>query len=435
MNLSRIITGLFLITALSGDLVRAQQDTTMYYSDVTTYRQYMEMQWDSLIESSNYYLRNGVDYYYLRVRLAIAYYNKKNYVAAARQFKKALAFNPSDPVANEYLYYCSYFSGNDFEAAIRSNKLSASRREELGIKKHFIQNISVDLTEKYTPEIRIPSLTNSSAAGQQQVPHNLLNGNITISQLPFKRFKLTEAYTYLQKSSSYYYKDATISGSYTNNMYQNQFFVSGTLYPLSGLELSGSYHALLISFPYAQAGNGNSRSKAVSFSTLSDYSGSVSLKKSFGYFGLEYTYTSSSLNYYRQKQHALNLGIYPLGNLNLYILNKLTFFEENTVPARRTNILSETLGFKISRHFWAEAGIMTGDIRNFSDFGSYIIYNDVNTIRTKTGVTLLFPLKSGITLSLRSAIYRSESAFSDPIISNAVKYLSYSFTGGISWNL
>jgi hypothetical protein len=128
------------------------------------------------------------------------------------------------------------------------------------------------------------------------------------------------------------------------------------------------------------------------------------------------------------------VGIYPFGNLNLYALSRVIFLDDKTKPNSPAIIFGETIGIKLGRNIWVEGHLLAGEIRNMSDYGSYIVYNDVNTLKLKTGVNVLFPFKSGLTISLRSNFHRSESTFTDPTIMNKIYYTSTSITGGLSWN-
>ena len=64
-----------------------------------TYRLYTQEKWDSLILLDKQDVVLEVDYFYLRMRLGIAWYSTKNYRKASTHFEKALAFNQGDPVA------------------------------------------------------------------------------------------------------------------------------------------------------------------------------------------------------------------------------------------------------------------------------------------------------------------------------------------------
>lgn len=416
--------------------LKAQENTDWINSDISTYRQYMNLQWDSLINEGNQYIEKGIDYYYLRARLGVAYYVKQNYVKALKHFKKALELNPGDQFTIEYLYLANLYNGDDFEAKIYATQLTPARKQELGIKNRFIEGYSADVTYSFTPDKKINIMNNSSASGIQQIPNSFTNANLTLKEMPGKRLKLVEGYTFLYKNSDYYEKTTSSNDLYSNYILQNQIYASAIYYPGKGWQIAAAYHPLWVSIPITTApGNGQGKKSVKSYSTLSNYSFSGSVSKSFGYFNLGYTYTGSELNYFKQQQHTFNLGIYPLGNLNLYLLNRLIIQNDETFPDTQSFVMGETLGFKVNKHLWAEANLLAGNIRNMSDYGSYIIYNDANALKLKSGISLLFPLNSGKIISIRANYSNGESNFSDATINNTIKYSSVSITGGISWNL
>jgi len=417
--------------------VRAQNKLDYTSSDITTYRQFLNSSWDSLIITGNNHLKSGIDYQYLRLRLGIAYYEKQNYAMAIKHFTKALDFNPTDALAIEYLYFANLFISNDFEAKLWARCLSQSRLVELGIKSRFIEGYSSDITYNAVPSKEIPELSNSTASGTQQMPRNFINANISIKHFLSPRLKIIHGYTFLYKNSEYYIKEASTSTKYTSYILQNQYFITAIAYPFKGFQISAAYHQLWISVPIKTSSSGMWRknASASSFSNTFDYSFSASALQSFRLFNIGYTYTQSALNSYKQKQHTLLLGIYPLGNLNFYLQNRIILFNENSASEKNSIIFGGTIGVKVANHLWAEANIITGTIKNLSDYGSYIIYNDVNTIKFKSGASLLFPLNSGKIISLRVSYYNAESVLSgNQSADNKVSYPSVSITGGISWN-
>ncbi|MCX6296159.1 MAG: hypothetical protein NTX97_08835 [Bacteroidetes bacterium] len=95
----------------------AAQDTLNSASvEQKSYQLYLDKNWPELIKYGNTAVKNGVDYFYLEMRIGIAYYERKNYCLAEGYFKKALKYNSNDASAQEYLYYCYIFTGR-FEAA------------------------------------------------------------------------------------------------------------------------------------------------------------------------------------------------------------------------------------------------------------------------------------------------------------------------------
>ena len=91
--------------------LKAQERTDFSYLDSLTYKQYEDGRWKELTASGKQALRLGYDYYYMRMRIGISYYERKSYLNAISHFKKALEFNNNDQIATEYLYYCYLLSG------------------------------------------------------------------------------------------------------------------------------------------------------------------------------------------------------------------------------------------------------------------------------------------------------------------------------------
>jgi len=106
--------------------------------DATTYQLYMQKDWDSLILVGNEAIKNGEDYFYLRLRIGIAYYHKENYRKAASHLQKALQFNSVDTTTLEYLYYSYLFSKRDLEARILLSKFPDKLREKIKTKKYKV---------------------------------------------------------------------------------------------------------------------------------------------------------------------------------------------------------------------------------------------------------------------------------------------------------
>ena len=78
--------------------------------DETTFRLYEEKKWDSLIVVGKQALKDDIDYYFLRMRLGIAFYSIKLYNLAIEHFQKALAFNSQNAVTWDY--FCLLYTSD-----------------------------------------------------------------------------------------------------------------------------------------------------------------------------------------------------------------------------------------------------------------------------------------------------------------------------------
>lgn len=100
-----------------------------------SYQLYLDKNWNDLIKFGNNAINKGFDYYYLQMRIGIAYFEKKNYSLAENHFKKVLEFNSDDELAKEYLYYCYIYNGRNEEARMLSKSFRNDLSEKIGTNK------------------------------------------------------------------------------------------------------------------------------------------------------------------------------------------------------------------------------------------------------------------------------------------------------------
>jgi len=124
-----------IIFSLSVFKLMAQDSITSAEVEPKSYQLYLDKKWSELIKYGNKASKNGYDYFYLQMRIGIAYYENKNYCLAENHFKKALAFSSNDELALEYLYYCYVFTGRNEEARKLSKKFSTKLGDKIGTNK------------------------------------------------------------------------------------------------------------------------------------------------------------------------------------------------------------------------------------------------------------------------------------------------------------
>jgi tetratricopeptide (TPR) repeat protein len=121
-----VILGLLLLapTVKSQDFVSVDKET---------YKLYLDKQWDELIRAGRLGLKQDNDYYYLRMRIGIAFYEKKNYKASQIHFRRALELNEGDPVASEYLYFAYLLAGQTQQAEVLAKDFTPYLEEKVNI--------------------------------------------------------------------------------------------------------------------------------------------------------------------------------------------------------------------------------------------------------------------------------------------------------------
>jgi hypothetical protein len=429
--------------------------------DQETYKLYMEQHWDELIRAGKDGLRQDIDYYYLRMRIGIAYYEKKNYKASQVHFRKALEFNQGDPVASEYLYYAYLFAGQIQQAGILAKDFSPSLMERvMPLYGKIVDRFAIEYMYNFndTKDLLADADQYFSGLplGYQLVTLNYSNLNAMLHHEFNPGITLTHAYTYLNKTNYYYYDDGLSRfGIDEQKVFQNQYFISPAFTTKWGFTIAPSFHYLRIRFqaPYIVSGGGGGGpggggGSSIQYSDLysNHYVGGRSLSQYVGRFVIRLGGIYSSLNDANQLTGTAGLTWYPLGNLDLYLGTALNVHNEITDHTnstdRETNIelIPEFLmGFGIASRVWMEFSGSYGNMRNYTEGNGYIVYNGLDWMIYKAIGTIVIPVTpkgSNVYLGTRFAEFKSlfipfyPSAGQDinSIISNSI-----SIFGGISW--
>jgi tetratricopeptide (TPR) repeat protein len=113
-NALPLVIFIFLLFAVQS---MGQSPPGFTHYDSITYAHFLEAKWDELIDEGNQALKNGFDYYYMRIRMGIAYFSLGQYRNSAKQFEHALSFNRTDSVIVNYLRKSYEWGGLEIEAA------------------------------------------------------------------------------------------------------------------------------------------------------------------------------------------------------------------------------------------------------------------------------------------------------------------------------
>ncbi len=103
---NRVVMILIALATLFAKQSVAQEEVTFRQVDSITYRLYEQQQWTALIQQGKNFVKQGFDYYYLHLRLGIAYFHTHQYGLAEKYLKKAWAYNDADEV--KYWLYFTY---------------------------------------------------------------------------------------------------------------------------------------------------------------------------------------------------------------------------------------------------------------------------------------------------------------------------------------
>lgn len=416
--------------------------------DKETYQLYIDKDWDLLIDKGNQAIKSGIDYYFLRMRLGIAFYEKHNYIKASSHFKKALEYNEGDPVALEYLFYSCLFTGKDACARFISKDFNDPLRAKTGTStKKYVDNIKVEylynncLTDNIIsePDNYFPYIF----AGYQIVTRNFHNFSLSASHPIGHRFSLFHGYTYLHKTNLYHYNDGIyILNNPEYTIRQHQYYITFNTTFQGDWMISPSIHILTFNYPLISSiSTGGPGSLRVTYTPTNDYNfiTGLSVSKSAGLIDIRFATHYTFLNDKEHIQNLLGLTLFPLGNLNLYLGGDIASNIELISKTEIQPVFNAFFGFSLFEKIWVEFSGTTGEIQNFTESNGYYVYNSLDAILQKANITVLIPVtQKGSSIYLGSKIARYESQlypFSESVNSqsNKIHYNSYSIYGGVSW--
>jgi tetratricopeptide (TPR) repeat protein len=439
---------ILIIVVLTASTAAGQTPYGMPEVDARTYALWRSGDWNGLIAEGRTALQNGIDFYYLRYRMGVAWYEKGNYQLAIRHFEKAADFDFSDITLKEYLYYANLFAGKRIEAAIIADGFPPSLQRKTGTEPGAgIRRLDLFLNLNNGAGNKLVSSHDpggeSAAVGSQTLSggHQLIS--VGLLQRARDRFWLYHAYSGMIKQNYFYLQTPGVPLSRgKSTVYLNQYYLSGTWRVAPKLELSSGFHYLNISFPSEQTVFRRGRSYSVTSRNFDhDYLFFAGIRRHFTGFTLSYSPQISNLNNSVQYQQDLMAAIYPVGNLNLYLLTTLSH-QNGALPgfSRANRLIADQLaGARIFPFLWLEAYASLGNMNNFTTQNGLVVYNNSDTVTQRWGGRALFYFGNKWLLRIDYTRFENESNYITTTgttdSADRVLYKTYSLTFGISWIL
>ena len=424
--------------------------------DKSTYILYTQKKWDSLIQTGNQALKSGIDYFYLRKRIGIAWYEKENYFKATEHFEKALKFSSSDATVQEYLYYCYIFSNRKKEARVLSTKFNNSLKEKLNTQKN-------NVFEKVYLETG-PTFSNNIKQNQIQRPG--FNNNTSLGQdLNDDKYYVHAGFevNLSQRISAYFgYSFLSISklkqilfpgifppgnqnlGPFYNDEYklfQNEFYGNLKFYLGSGFSVTSAYHFLNVQYNtiYPDIYSNPILYDHVIYldTSFNNHVISLSISKRVSLFNFGITTSWSNLNNKNQYQLGGLFTWYPKGNLNLYTTTSIvSAWEEDD----NRIVFDQLIGGKVAKKLWIEGYVTFGEMVNYNEKNAFVVHNSGDKIKFRTGLNFIVLLSEHFELSFRYIYlqeegYRFVDSIEDSQNTTTINYQNNTILGGLKWTL
>ena len=228
----KLLTTLFFFTLF----VCNAQELTSEQVDSKTYNSFTNKDFNTTIQLGNQAIKQGIDYYFLRYRIGVSYFEKTNYEAAIRNLEKAKEFDSTDPVMLEYLYYSYIYTNRKEKATVLLAILPDDLKAKLNHKSPIFESISAEIGTLTTNNF--DTFKNANLRGTNNYAHgkfysDVVFGNIVINNKITPNFKLQNLLTLVTNTSNDLFQSSLGAGRsqiFTNKNNYFQWNAIGSYY-------------------------------------------------------------------------------------------------------------------------------------------------------------------------------------------------------------
>ena len=351
----------------------AQKKITPAFAENETYKMYLNKNWKGLISVGKKALDYEYDYFYLRMRLGIAYYELQNYKIAQTHFSKALAFNSKNDLAKEYLYYCYLFTGKNEEARKLSNLFSPKLSKKLlHTKQSKIEFVNFEGAIKSTDKDYLDSNNKNHFESAKYL-------QIGLKHYVKKSYSLFHAATYFNQNTS------------LGEVKQLQYYLNATIPLKNNWAISPAFHLINTKF------TGNSNNQFLS-SNNNNIALSLSIKKNIEKIDLSLGTTFSNTGANDQINHFGTLSYAPFGN-SKFVIGTTEYLHTSDNYENSTLAHAPFVYFKPTKLTSIKLSYLKNDTSNIIEDNGYLVNNSYDL--TEQRVSTLIDLK----ISKRASVY------------------------------
>jgi len=440
---------LLIILILSSFAAKSQEVITSSYIDSLTYNQYINSEFKDLQQTGKKAIKNGIDFYYLRLRLGMSYYEKKNYEESLAHFYEAIYMNPNDTIAKLYYYYALLFSARNHQAY----DLAISFNDNLKTKISFNDNKTNNLANSFS----------AIAATFGYITNKNINA---INKKNIKKDALYAESTF--QDNSYF------ANLYLENNLSNRLAISNNfgVYQINTIDIIQSDFFSQISknfssnnFQYNLTGTYHTRKNWIinpSFSYYFENSNYISTEyiitdDNYLFTDTEYKHNAivaglniykrlnnimiglnshiGNLTKYKQRQIGTEIIWYPFGNYFLYTKTSYSHLINNKNAQK---IIAQSLGYKITHNLWQNISFSYGNHQNHIKPGGFSVYNTIEPVSMIANTNIIYYLNSNLSLIPSFEVQQREWSAIRFYSSNDYKtekklYLNYIINFTIKW--
>ena len=431
-----------ILILLTVTTIQAQEKSLSFKKvDSTTYSLYLKQDWKSLLEFGEISLENGIDFYYLQVRMGIAYYKEGKMLSAIKMFENAYTINKHDLVVQEYLYWSYYYSGMILESRLFYIKLSQPIKDKINLKLPKINAVDFEFlaTTNVDYDALLQSDANLSGSDYRYFTNNYqsfsvgLNHPLSNSLNLYHRLSVLPVAAVKQENS----ENIAFSGTETRYYADMTFSLGNRLYVDTYLNfIFGSFKEQALNQFQGGGGNFGQSNTSNSFTYFNYIIGGSITKVSY-YVSNKFNISISNLNDYNQIQGGYTASFYPFSNASFIPFGSIQFVSESINSISNSRMVYTGGATFNTDYISVKAYGNIGEINNFNSNNGSIIYNQVETVLSELGVVLKFYTDKMIIKLGYSYMEMEATNFSEEglILQNKYNFNQQNIIGGITWKL
>lgn len=365
--------------------VSAQTNLNEAYIDSLSYAYYTQYEYAKLEQLGKESLHQGIDFFYLRLRLGIVAFKQDKYEKAWPHFEKAEKLLPGEPVVLEYLYWCYRYTAQFDKANALVEKYKSIVSEFLPGLVNTSQTeleLGYVYTQNYNNYGTQSLITSDKNASGGSFFSSMYYGRIYQENRFKKNFRLfaglglygvqnfTNSQRYIQPPNLPFAKD---SFNIKNSDVNVQLNVGASKLFRSGFNLAmafGYYHERFTSEYVYQD---------YRLTTNNYMSSAVSLSKRFKYFEPIVMVSAFDVLNLGGIQVEVGITVYPFNKCRFYTYTSFGYTSQSAY-LNKFWLFKEKMGYGFKNGNQLEAFVLMGALDNYMGNLGFITYNTFDPI-------------------------------------------------------
>lgn len=425
-----------IICLLLGLNLHAQDNLLSYKKvDSTSYALFMKQDWKSLIEFGKESKKEGIDFYYLNVRMGIAYYKEGKMLIAIKYLEAAYYLNAYDVVVQNYLYWAYRYGGMLLESDLFYEKMDKELAVSINNVLHIVSAVDVGVVAtnnvNYDAMLAENQVGNSDTFRSFSEDYELfmlgLNHRFSRSTNFYHRVTVMPISLMLQQNINGNIKNSSFKGKETRYYADATFGLSKRWYLDTYLGLFfGDFDQIDITSNNPVDNNLKSKYTDVVFG--------ASISRACYYLRQSINISYGNLGIFNQFQVGYTLSVYPLGNTLLVPFGSLQYQNETSSITDNTHLVY-TGGVSINTKNVTITGyINTGEMHNFVSNNGSVIYNQSAMGLNEYGAILRFHINKATLKLGYSFMNMQDNYYTEEAVSSTYKFNQQNLIAGFTWN-